>query len=161
MKRSFLFLCTLNLALVSAAQEKEPFPGDTSNYQSIRIKILKTTDSIQKTPTDADLYFNRSTLYFDIEQWNNAKLDLDTAIAINSHYFGYYYQRGYMKYKLEKWSEAYEDFDKTIKMYPRYEFAYLNRGMVCTELRLWDLADRDFRQALVIKPKWGEALLHL
>lgn len=143
------------------AQEKTTYGGDTTQFAKVRLQIAAATDSLEKDPVNAELYYRRGTLFFDIEQWAQAEKDLTRAIGINDKDYRFFYKRGAVRERLEKRGDAFEDFETVIALAPDFVTARLDRGIIHTGLGMHAEADADFREVLTRKPGWAAAYFNI
>ena len=105
-------------------------------------------------------YNNRGLIFIEKGQLDQAKEDLDKAIALNPYYYEAYYHRGMIFMNLGQYGQALKDLDKAIGLNPLFYSAYNNRGMVLGNMGQLDKAIADFTTAISLNRTDGNAFLN-
>lgn len=95
--------------------------------------VVDLTKGIELKPTE-NKYLFRANSYMELEEYNLALADFNSAIEIDSEFAKAYYRRGILYRKLEKLTEAEKDFKKAIELYPKYDDAMIELGLVRIQL---------------------------
>jgi tetratricopeptide (TPR) repeat protein len=102
-------------------------------------------------------YHYRGAEYLKTDRYDEAILDLDRAIALNSKLPTAYSDRGIAYRKKGDYGRAIGDYGEAIRIWPRWRDWYLNRGLAYSAAGRHDEAIADFSQALFFKPDYAEA----
>lgn len=78
---------------------------------------------------------------------NEAMIDFNKAIAINSKYAPAYNNRGIIKHKNKKYKDAIKDFSKAISLDKNFADAFANRGVSKEMNRDMEGACKDWSKA--------------
>jgi len=113
-------------------------------------------------PSSAEAYINHRADDYQRGQYDEAILDLNKAIEINSRYAEAYFNRGvvYGKGK-QRYNQAISDFTKAIVINPAYAEAYTNRRNAYASKNQYDKAILDYKKAIEINPKLAETYNNL
>ena len=120
-------------------------------------EITLSTDSIKKSPGKARPYNNRGDALVDVERYEEAFHDFETAISLLPNYPMAYYNRGNLYRKEKKFDQAITDYNTAISLRPKFDKALNNRGSVFKELNLLDKALADYDLAISINPGYHMA----
>ena len=101
-------------------------------------------------PNDSSYYFSRGLVKRAIWKTEEAIVDFNKAIDLDSNFSDYYYARGISKCGLKKYEEAIADLNEAITLDPNDAKNYSGRGMVKKYLKLYDEALKDYNQALLL-----------
>ena len=114
------------------------------------------TQLLALNPDNADAYYNRGNVRYDLGDKSGALSDYDKSIELNPDDAEAYNNRGNVKSKLGDKSGALSDYDKSISLKPDFAEAYNNRGWL--KIDLDDLAGSlsDCNRAISLKPDYAE-----
>jgi regulator of sirC expression with transglutaminase-like and TPR domain len=107
-------------------------PDETTNTMPERLSendrlIQFYSNVITQKPQNAVAYYNRGLAYINVENYQQAVLDLNKSIEINPQ-ANAYVARGFAYDRLGNYPQALLDYDKAIEINPSYGLAYTNRG---------------------------------
>jgi tetratricopeptide (TPR) repeat protein len=85
--------------------------------------IQELSDAIEKNPTDAELYYQRGTRYFDEKYLDRALADLEDAIKYAPEYPLYHFQKARILYAMNRTKDAEGAYSEAIRLKPDYEDA--------------------------------------
>lgn len=92
----------------------------------------------------ADAYFNRAIVYFDIDNYPEAKCDIANYIHLcDKDYKGYVVQ-GLINAKLNRYKDAMADFSTAISYAPNESDIYKKRASVYIDFTQWRYAIKDY-----------------
>lgn len=97
--------------------------------------------------TNAETYFIRGRLYFELRQYDEAIENYDVAVKLNPKYAGAYNSRGHTHFTRHEWQLAIDDYTRAIEADPQADF-WRNRGEARTALGQTALALADFDEAI-------------
>lgn len=101
-------------------------------------------------------YYNRATLYSMNNQLNEAMVDFDKAIALDSSQAEYFVNRAITYFKMKNFALSLNDFNQAIRLNPQNIDYYLNRCNVFIALNQWNNAASDLTKALKLNPNNGD-----
>jgi tetratricopeptide (TPR) repeat protein len=78
----------------------------------------------------AELYIWRGNTWYDKKDYDEAIINYDKAIEVNSNYGLAFYNKGAAWVAKKKYNKAIEDYTKTIEVNPNYVYAYVSRGNI-------------------------------
>lgn len=87
--------------------------------------VSELSDAIEKSPTDANLYYKRAISYFNDKYLDMAMADIDDAIKYDSLMPLYHFTQGRILYAMNKTIEAEKTYLKAIELKPDYEEALM------------------------------------
>ncbi|HDZ91500.1 MAG: DUF898 family protein [Deltaproteobacteria bacterium] len=114
-------------------------------------KLREIEELVAQDRENADLYYNRGSLYEQNGDYRKAEKDFTRAISINYRDKDAYYNRGLVRIRMKKYALAIEDFDRAIDLDSQSADAYCNRGNANFQLGRYDHAIRDYNEALNIE----------
>ena len=88
---------------------------------------------------EAEIYYNRGSNKYKLNDYEGAMLDFNKAIELNSDFTYAYVFRGLVKDSLKNFEDAILDYNKAIKLDPKYALTYYNRGVVKNELKQYNI----------------------
>lgn len=114
-------------------------------------QISLWTDNIEKYPNDVVSYMNRAYSYNEIGKYQEAILDYNRGIEIDSNNYQLYINRGLAHKILRKYELAVQDYTKAIeKRKPENYQPYLERGILYTDyLTRYNEGIKDFKTYLL------------
>ena len=109
--------------------------------------IEACTQIIKYNPSDGMSYYNRGSIYNNLEKYDKALKDFDDAILIMPNYASAYNNRGLVLDKLKRHDEAISDFDYAIGLEPS-SITYYNRANSYFEQEKYKEAKQDYQKSL-------------
>lgn len=91
--------------------------------------VTSFTKGIELKPTE-NKYLFRGNCYMELEKFELALSDFNSAIEIDPEFARAYYRRGILYKRLEQFAKAEKDFKKAIKLCPKYDDAMIELGYV-------------------------------
>jgi tetratricopeptide (TPR) repeat protein len=113
--------------------------------------------TISLRPDDSNLYYNRGTVYAQLEEPEQAIADFDKALSLNPDDAMAYGNRGTAYGDIGEFDLAFADFDKVRSLDPDDPFVFVNRGKVYLSMDDPNSAIREFDQAIERDPNNGMA----
>jgi tetratricopeptide (TPR) repeat protein len=146
--------------------EKRPLPS-TYGQQALQLLVIllqmgRIQDAIKDFTTAIELknfvpaYTNRGTAFNIIDRFQEAKLDFDTALAIEPNFRAALFNRGITSYRLGLHQDSIADFTLCLELNPRDIETYLSRVRCLFELERYTEASEDVETALEIDPSFVE-----
>lgn len=124
-------------------------------------KALSSYDKAEKiNPKDYKITYNRALLYLELEQLDNAMLNLNKSIDLKSDFAEAYLSRAMVSYEDEKFKNCIIDCNKAIELKPSLADAYYYRAMSNGGIGKDKEAIVDFDKAVEINPNHDNALNH-
>lgn len=114
-------------------------------------------DTAHKSPHKARPYINRGLAYQNKGNLEQALLDYNKAIEIDSNYAQAYNNRGLLYYAREDFTQAIADYSKAIEIKPNYAKAYYNRATAYAAIKEYTRAIADCNKAIEINPYEAKA----
>ncbi|KAF7267558.1 protein phosphatase D3 [Rhynchophorus ferrugineus] len=99
----------------------EKYKSEANDYfkkQDYNLAIESYTKAIEKNPTKAIYYANRSFAFLKIECFGYALSDATKAIDLDKNYVKGFYRRAAANMALGKWKEALKDYEYVTKVRP-------------------------------------------
>jgi tetratricopeptide (TPR) repeat protein len=96
-------------------------------------------------------------MYFMLEQYEQARKDLDQALRLNPNDPSAYTTRGIFHESQGEYQKALEDYNKVVELYPEEPQAYLNRGSALLALQAYDYTVAAIEQAIEMDPESPDA----
>lgn len=109
--------------------------------------ITLFTDVIAKYPNVPVAYSNRGYAHALLGNHQNAWVDYNTAIALDSGSAQVFLNRALTETVLGKYDEALDDFNKVIELNPNYGAAYFDRALIKRDMNDLKAAFDDFKKA--------------
>ncbi len=128
------------------------YNSDDNNY-----KLENYTKAIALDPNFSNAYNNRSNVYANMGNIQEALNDLNKAITLNPKSSVAYYNRGKIYSDSEKYKEAIKDCNKGIELDPNYMLAYFNRGVTYHKIGRHQEAIADFSKAIQLDPTYSDS----
>jgi tetratricopeptide (TPR) repeat protein len=113
-------------------------------------EVLEYIDNyIDENPDSHTGYLARAEINLEMDDYQEALGDIETAIELNPNFAEAYYSRGLLYAKTGgEPSKAFADFNKAIALNPNYADAYSNRGNMYLSLREFQKAINDCTKAI-------------
>lgn len=172
--------------------------AEIHNYLGLVMSRLSKLDSamdhyntaIALSGTDPNFYINRGLLHEELNNRDDAKIDYESALAIdqgnslatynllrlsddsqsidlytslidtNPEFDEPYAQRGLAKYNIRDFRGALNDYNKAIEINNKDHENFLNRGMIKEKLRDFGGAYNDYDKAIKLSPEYAKAYLN-
>lgn len=126
--------------------------GVTKPHGDLTTLEQNYTKLIDSQPRRWQLYYNRGTVRYQQDRYEEAIADYDQAIALNPRAVGAYNNRGYCHSVLGQLDQALEDCDQAIQLDPKQSFAYGSRGHTYFLMGQFEEALKDFYKSAELKP---------
>jgi tetratricopeptide (TPR) repeat protein len=142
-----------------AEMDLQPNAETSDQVQSdiLELMLRLYQQAIDRDPNNVLHYWDRSCLWMDAQQFEEAIIDLDQAISLAPKNAVLWLNRGIAHYKQLDYHNALTDFTIASNLNPKMTEAYANRVIVYIGLNRLSEAKRDLDQALKIAP--DQALL--
>ncbi|MBW4464461.1 MAG: tetratricopeptide repeat protein [Pegethrix bostrychoides GSE-TBD4-15B] len=121
----------------------------------LKFALLLYNQAIAKEPDNPFLYWDRSCLLSDTQQFEQAILDLNRALRLAPNNAVFWSNRGVVHYKLLDLSSALSDFTKALELNPNDAAIFANRAIVLIGLKRLREAVIDLERAIQITPDNG------
>jgi tetratricopeptide (TPR) repeat protein len=118
----------------------------------LRFALLQYNQAIAKDPGNPSLYWDRSCLLSDTQQFEQAIVDLNRALRIAPNNAVFWSNRGVVHYKLLDLSSALSDFTKSLELNPNDAAVSANRAIVFIGLKRLREAVIDLDRAIQLAP---------
>jgi len=102
-------------------------------------------------------FSNRGVAKFRLGNYEEAILDFNEAITLNSRCAMAFYNRGTAKSEMDCFKEAILDFDEAIRLNPKNAESFNNRGTANAKLGNYEEALLDYNEAIRLAPEFSEA----
>jgi tetratricopeptide (TPR) repeat protein len=126
----FICSCSGNKDSASYWFDKAMGLWNGSRYSDPEKAVEYYTKAIDLQKNNAELYNNRGTAYYNLEQYVLALDDFNKAINLKKDFVDAYNNRGGVFFMLGQHEAAIADFNKAISLKKDYADAYNNRGVV-------------------------------
>lgn len=159
-KYSLLLVALLALvmsACVDTAKSVEQAKQMLENQQP-RQAVELLNRAIKNGGESADLFNMRGVAYFSLQEFDNALLDYDRAIALDKRNYKPFYNRALVKEALQNYQGAIEDYSQAIALAIDEADLYLNRAAVFATTGDTAAALRDLNKTLELRPE--DAMAH-
>ncbi|MDH5397182.1 MAG: tetratricopeptide repeat protein [Cyclobacteriaceae bacterium] len=145
----------------------EENPADTSAYAYIlRGKIKFESGDIEGSLKDFDraallnpieekYYYYKFLSFYDLEQYDQALVEINDAININPDFYGYYFYRGNTYYGLKQFEKAIVDYSHALDFNVENADIYYFRGLAEEGLQNVKGAIEDYNTAIAYNPNDG------
>ena len=127
--------------------EKARFEYLAERYKE---SVIDLTKGIEIRPTE-NKYIERGKSYMELEEFELALSDFNSAIEIESESSRAYYHRGILYKRLERLKDAEYDFKKAIQLSSGYDDAMTELGFIIIELNKND-GMKYFNKAIKVNP---------
>lgn len=105
-------------------------------------------------------FFNKGMKFHQSGFHQEAEIQFNKAIELNSKFEEAYNARGIIRIYLKNYEEALTDFNTAIKLNPKYDAAFSNRGTVWTIKGDYAKAKENFDMALQLNPQSAKAFFN-
>jgi len=108
----FLFAC--------GNQNKSTTVSQSLDSIAIKAGVQEISEKIQANPTNAELYFERGSKYFDAKIMDRAEIDFKDACTLDSSNAMYFFMYARSNYSLTKTILAAKNYEKAIALQPDF-----------------------------------------
>ena len=115
--------------------------------------IAYLNKAIEQHPKMVEFYVLRGGIYRDLQQYDKANLDFNTALGINENYPHAYLERGMTREKRGQYDQAIEDYSKAIFLDPNSQLAVRGRLLLYAKIGKYEEAIKDCERLIVLTPK--------
>lgn len=122
--------------------EKQLYEAAIENY----------TQALENHKIDANIFYKRGNVYYDLKDYNRAITDYTQAININPNFSKAYIKSGLARFYLADYYGAIEDYTQAIRINSYDAVAFKNRGNVRSFVGDSQGAIEDYTQARKINP---------
>ncbi|MDO8804113.1 MAG: FlgO family outer membrane protein [Elusimicrobiota bacterium] len=122
-----------------------------------RKMLVEQNKAINKNSKDAQAFYEKGRVYFDLAEVDNAIASFSMAISLNQTYLEAYLSRGWVYAIIGEYDKAIEDCSKAIAINPKHAKAYVDRGNSYYSKGDYESAFEDFSKAITIDPKYTAA----
>jgi tetratricopeptide (TPR) repeat protein len=119
--------------------------------------IRDFTTAISLNPKYAAAYFLRAYIYYQLQEFDRALIDMNKVIQIVPDYSRAYNNRGLLKAQRQDLPGALADLNRGLQLDPQNDLAYVNRGFIRKLSNDSAGALQDYNQAIKINPRLSEA----
>ncbi len=116
-------LFILLFILIASCKHKSDGNQQNSDSLSVNISTDELNLQIEKDLSNPELYYQRSVIYFNENNFEKALQDIDQAIVYNKTNALYFYYRGNILFALNQTLKAAEAYELSIKLKPDYSEA--------------------------------------
>jgi len=117
------------------------------------LAIAYLNKAIEQKPKLIQLYLLRGAIYHDLQQYDKANYDFNTALGINENYPDAYYQRGMTNERKGQDDRAFEDYSRAVSLDPNYQLAIRARLLLYYKTGKYEQAIKDCERLIVLNPK--------
>jgi len=143
----FICSCSGNKDSASYWFDKAMALWNGSKYTDPEKAIEYYGKAIDLQKNNAELYNNRGTAYYNLEQYVLAIDDFNKAILLKKDFIDAYNNRGSVYFMTGQYDSAIDDFNKAISLKKDYADAYNNRGIAYITQGKKKLGIADLRKA--------------
>jgi len=118
-----IFVSCMSLCLTACSNNEPSGKAAKANEEKITATIQELSQAIEKNPTDAELYYQRGTRYFDEKYLDRALADLGDAIKYAPEYPLYHFQKARILYAMNRTLDAEKSYQQAILLKPDFEDA--------------------------------------
>ncbi len=127
--------------------------GDHDTALTLFTEVLASGEVPQAD--QAVVHLARGISYSQLNKFNDAITDFNTALKLRSDYGEAYLNRGAIFLSMGRFQNAVEDFNKGLALLPDVVVAYNDRGFAHENLKQYAKARDDYQQALALDPNFG------
>jgi len=109
--------------------------------------LQSLNQGIAVEPDNKNGYFNRSIVYYNLQQYDSALVDYRNYLRYDPYNANIWYESGTLLRAQQKNSEAMDAFNHAIKFNPNFGLAYLERARVYIQAGDKVAAQRDYQRA--------------
>jgi len=104
---------------------------------------------IEKTPIEANAYYNRGNEFMLLKMYDAANADFENAVTYDTGFTKALYKKGYLLLGQKKFDEALEYFNSVLKIDSEFAIAYISKAVVYYYLKEFDKAWDEIRKAQI------------
>jgi tetratricopeptide (TPR) repeat protein len=109
--------------------------------------LQSLNEGIAVEPTNKNGYFNRSIVYYNLQQYDNALADYTEYLKYDPYNANIWYESGIIFRMQKKNQEALNAFNQALKYNPNFGLAYLERARAYAQAGDKAAAQRDYQRA--------------
>jgi tetratricopeptide (TPR) repeat protein len=136
------------------AAKKNPGPDADSALQEA---IQTARDAKKRDASNALPYYTLGKINSDLNQTDNAIIELRQAASLDPKNYLYSYALGLSYFKARRYEDARQSFEATTTLNPKFERGYYNLGMTWKAMGDQGKALDIFRKAVQVKPDYAVA----
>jgi len=106
--------------------------------------------AIDIDPDDANAYYKRANIHFDMDNHELAIVDYSAAIERDPNYSDAYFNRGLAQADTGNLQAAISDFSQVLQLNPNDPDAYYHRGLMSHEVDDFQSSLQDYTQAILL-----------
>lgn len=110
--------------------------------------VADYTDAIRVNPYKSKYIYYRGLAYFELGNYEKAKKDFQTTLAMDGANADLYVKLAYLKQQENDLKGAIEDYTKAIEFNPKFAAPYYYRGLIYLQVLLHDKACADLKKAI-------------
>jgi tetratricopeptide (TPR) repeat protein len=118
-KSIFFFACVFFL-FACGNQNKTAHISQSIDSIAIKAEVQEISEKIQANPTNAELYFERGSKYFEAKIMDRAEIDFKDACTLDSSNAMYFFMYARSNYSLTKTILAAKNYEKAIALQPEF-----------------------------------------
>jgi tetratricopeptide (TPR) repeat protein len=96
-----------------------------SDSATVIVSAKELTEQIGKSPSNAELYYQRAQIYFNEKYLDKSMADIEEAIRLNTGNALYHFFKGKLLYAMNQTLKASDEYEAAIKLKPDYTEAKL------------------------------------
>ncbi len=129
---------------------RKQFKNDGSSFDNKVLDLLELIVNANKkiAPNDPDVYYFSAIFKFEHKRFEEALMDIDKCIKLDSENTLNYFCRATIKHNLDRDEEAIVDLDKAIELDPKEQWIYFSRGIALENQGHPVKAKQDYRTVL-------------
>ncbi len=149
----FTYLLIFTICFITThgfAQRNKDYKEIASQKQregNFRAALKNYDKAIHRNPDDAEAYYHRGNVRYDLKDYKGAIEDCSQALVLNPSLINAYFNIAISKYHLRKYNEALKDFNQSLYIKPEDSEAYYWRGMTYFRLNEREKACKDWNRA--------------
>ena len=159
----FLLALAFSLLAIPALADTESDERDCANRKLDAEKRIEACDRLLAAPSISDavqvrLLRNRADAKEQLEDWDGAVADYQTALGIDPQNPGLYRDLGWARLQMKDYQAVVTVLDKAIELDPRSAWSFQHRGIAWARLKNYDTALADYNRSLELDPLRPSAL---
>ena len=138
MKHTLLYtiLAIVVIAGLSSCHNSKKDYSDMSDEEKLEIINIR----LKKSPQNAELLYDRASVYVNLERYNDAIIDLNKAIEIKPEKKEYHALLGDTYFRLGDMEHSYKSFEKVVSLDPKDKEGYMKLGEIAFYSKDYDRA---------------------
>jgi len=133
---------------------------DGQRYRQAILALGQAMQANEEGQLSDILFYYKALCYLELEEFEAAKNQLDTAISFVDNKAHYYYYRSTALLQLGQNQAAYLELDKSLNLQANNPKAWLKKGLLLQQKQAYRQALMAYEQALSYQPNWSEALYY-